>query len=92
MNLLKTIFYILFGLEILGGILLAAVNLEMIQSQLIPIISFGIFFFVSPFLLTLSIYNFMKDKENLTLPAIGGTVAIAGLTIVVLVFIEISRL
>lgn len=92
MDLQKTMFYSLLTLEILSGILLAAVNFELLSYQIIPTICFAIFFFDSPFLLLLSINEFIKDKEKVIVSSIGAVVSLAGIVIVIMTFIEMAQL
>jgi len=92
MDLQKITFYLLLIIQILGGILLAAVNFEFLTSQIIPIICFTIFFFVSPFLLVLSIHEFIRDKENVMMSSIAAVASLAGIVVVITVFIEIINL
>ena len=91
MNLQKIMFYLLLSLEIIGGILLVAVNMGFLANQIIPVICFAIFFFISPFLMVLSISEFIRDKENVILSSIGTIASLGGMTIVVIIFIEMTK-
>ncbi|MFA5258781.1 MAG: hypothetical protein WC979_06365 [Candidatus Pacearchaeota archaeon] len=91
MGLQKIIFYALLSIEIIGGILLAAINMGFLSNQIIPVICFAIFFFASPFLLILSIIEFIKDKENVILSSIGTIASLGGITIVVIIFMEMTK-
>lgn len=92
MELQKIIFYLLLVIQIIGGIMLVAVNFGILNYSIISVICFAIFFFISPFLLVLSISEFIRDKENVMMSSIGVVVALGGIVIVVITFIEMTKL
>jgi len=86
------IFYTLFLFNVIALVLLAIVNFGLLESQIVPVIAFGILFFTSPFLLVSSIYEFTKDKENLMTYMLGSLLSLGGILIVILVIISISNI